>query len=556
MTINEIEFHDICNDLISWNPQKENLHFDDFQLLTLPKVCWLSRVIRYIKRLFCCDMHPAEKVAQQLISLFETHQKKIRSEHLAALAKLKCFKKVSSSTSKRIASFIHTAVKLIRPNEEIERVMDKVLEQKLNDCKESIQQRNYQNATSKKITDQICNGFPTEITSPKDTILICSDGEVKAHWAFLVLFPFFETVGYQTRFEKDKKEGHLKEIDFTCCTKHQAELLLKFIRHEGYLPADTSFKDFVDLYYALTFLGDVPIIENCERLIEGRIKCNAFLCFELLVDLPKHHPALNILLKHFCFHSQWNDWTEVPKEKKEKLRKWVLEFEQDNFKHYQKTEPFVIPVLACCYMGNLGGIPDHKKAFSLLQEKILESTKEAAAKQKHDRPTLLALLGVCHLKGIGTRKDSDEAIKLFNAAKDNVIATYWLCRFHHFDEYGFPQDSKVVEKLTVDITSLHWLLPFLFSSKKAKGMVPGGGIAQLSYLGQAEAVGHLNAVTQLGLQFLKDPHTKPKAIEKLFEACFKGDAEAQQKLSELYQTGNVVPRNPLLAKVFSSHKVL
>lgn len=94
----EIEFNRVCQDLMLFGQKThERIAFDANNLpSTHAKPNWLSRVVRYLKRLFSCDKtHPAEVVARRILLFFQANEKWTKPEHFSVLSKMEKIRNVS-----------------------------------------------------------------------------------------------------------------------------------------------------------------------------------------------------------------------------------------------------------------------------------------------------------------------------------------------------------------------------------------------------------------------------------------------------------------------------
>lgn len=104
------EFNAICTRLASFGQVgQERIAFDALNKPILqPKAPWLSRVVSYFKRLFSCDTHPAERVAQCILQFFEENRKNILPEHLLVISKLSAIKCTSAQTKRDFQALFNT----------------------------------------------------------------------------------------------------------------------------------------------------------------------------------------------------------------------------------------------------------------------------------------------------------------------------------------------------------------------------------------------------------------------------------------------------------------
>lgn len=632
MNITPNEFNSVCQKLMAFGIKNhERIQFDQTNhLQTCAKANWLSRVVSYIKRLFCCDIHPAERVARRLITYLETNRKLIQMEHLPAVAKLFQIKNVFPHTSQRIQTLFAEVSSLKKFSEnrkaldEASLTIEKLKEQSAADsklakemllkaqleakqvkeaaeaCAKAVFQDAEKEAKEKRYKDKIPTSLgeavlhraaiPSSLQNwghllqkPKtmDTTLICSDGMVQAHWGFLCGFPYFESKSrFQTTanelgqklpsqigdaketaakdnllptqslsLDEPERNPYHREIEFKEFSVATTDLMIKYI-YTGDLAPETPIATLFELYHVFSFIGNETFLKSCEEKISKILNENPLLCFDLLLDFPKSHPALHLLIINICCHSQWNNWSEVPEEKKKKLVQWILEFEKPDFKNHKNLEEAVIPLLAHCYMGKFGTVSDPKKAFSLLEEQ---------AKQNDPPPRTLAYLGVCHLEGIGTIKNNMEArANLIRAAKSHIVGRFWMFKWTLYGECGFKQSFEQAEK-SAGRNEASKYAPFFLEMANFGIIDPQRRLGSgriISCYESAIALGCLEALTRLGTYYLRsrdfdnEPEKRALGIQKLTEAAARGEKEAQFNLGEAYFFGQGVARDLMQSKIW------
>lgn len=119
------EFNRICLNLAHFGEiGQERIVFDEQNRPTLqPRACWLSRVISYIKRFFCCDVHPAEPIARRIVDFLTVNSSHIQAEHIAVISKLSAIKCTNWQTQRVLTEFFNSAV---RAHEELVSAQQKV----------------------------------------------------------------------------------------------------------------------------------------------------------------------------------------------------------------------------------------------------------------------------------------------------------------------------------------------------------------------------------------------------------------------------------------------
>lgn len=548
MNCSEKEFHAACSELLLFGTTNhERISFDSRtnQIKTFAKACWLSRVITYIKRLFCCQAHPAERVAERLLGFFESHEKMIAFEHFEALSKLHGIKNVSSQTTTRITALFQRCNS--RKKNLAHEVTDTAI-QEMEKYYKLVRTKYPSEEEQKKKNNDLANKyvevFPLHwnglLDKPHtmDTVLTCSDGDVKAHLAVLSTLPYFQKISSSESIGP-------KAIDFKRFSAQTVQAFLKILYNKGTLKeADTPIEILIDLFEIYSFCGKENALITYH--IDFKISKNPLLCFETLLKIPKRHPALPFFLGNICLHCQWNDWSEISQEKKDKMIAWIEELEKPEFEDYVQKEKSIIPFLAQYYMGKFGKVNQPEKAFKILQEQVKE-------KDIHVRTKVY--LGVCHLQGIGTPKNEEEALRIFREVNtDHPLAGYWLFHFHFFKNMNLPRDLTVYP--IIRICSEGYRAPFNYDSAKkceeSTHVDSADAKIVIKYYETAIQCGHLQALRGLGNYYLKsnNKETRKLGIQKLEELGNRGNIEIQHEMGVLYTTGITFPKNRNLGRMW------
>lgn len=113
------EFNNICNKLAQFGRVgHERIGFNIYNKPhTHPKSNWLCRVVRYFKRLFCCNqIHPAEITARRIVKFLKANDKWIQQDFLSVIFKMALIKNISRNTQEKlIGIFVRCKLLFERP---------------------------------------------------------------------------------------------------------------------------------------------------------------------------------------------------------------------------------------------------------------------------------------------------------------------------------------------------------------------------------------------------------------------------------------------------------
>lgn len=501
---------------------------------------------------------------------------------------------------------------------EIQRSADSIALKIIADAEENAKriQNEAQKSLNKTAEVQISGDWSHLLSTQEDafdTVLQCRDGEeVFAHWAFLVDFQYFtnmhsfETETNKMSLKNDEEDSKysvksvkkssqekqkeadgvkpseqssiapltdaniprkkLRTIDFETFSASTVKSFLQFI-YSSKIPAGTTLEQLIDLYSILDYVGSKKHFKFVDDEIFKIVCYSPYLIFDVLPNLEKNHPVVSIFITVFNLHSAYNDWRDIPIEKREQLVNWILELEDPKFEKNRKELVSLNVAIAVAYLGHLGKVKDHEKTFMILEEC---SEKKVVSTQG------IALLGICHLNGIGTPKDKDYAVRKFEQAvkSDSPVGRYFKGLFALRKEHDYKMTDAEILNVFVDSNIYP---PAKYEAGKCFlrgfGSFKNACLAK-AYFEEASKTGHLESLTELGKLLMREyftpnlelytahalnvhefhdikfPPDKKLALQILSNAAARGEKEAQFLLGEAYEEGDVVDMNLTTAKLW------
>lgn len=588
-------FQQACAALHSFNIDNKNkiIELDSKDNVTIEKrACWCSRVIRRIIRFFTRGTHPVEKVASRLVDLFTKNQDQVNNTHTSVISKLSFLigkSQISVETRARFQHFIRN-IKIQDPkkvDDEIQRVnqeteklkaVSEKLQQKASEYNSNIESlkqkiraeltgeviKETSAATSKVVSDALEKAKSIRFDARKtavanweinvdsdrselideqhqktcDAILKCKDGkEMFAHWT---LMGTCEKMHAPKMNSNGKWELDLQEFSFETVQRFQ-QLLYK-----GSIPTEGVFlDDYCDLYKLAIQLGHKKIADEMDSKISV-VEQNPENIFILLPRLDKHHPAVNILGDKLLRFSFWNNASEIPAEKKERLLKWILECEDQQYAKLRNESLMIAPLIAYAYLGHLGRVKQLDKTHQILRE-------------VYNRPgeyywSVLTFFWICLDTNIGAPK-TDENAKLSTAIytrlwENNIDVVKYFVAFWAFrKQRSVTMSDKDAFNMIKDMD----YSPAQYEAGKCYATSIGdNGFAAESRLKAASDAGHLEAPTALGKLYMTHPYfVKEKSklgFELITKAAGRNEKEAQYLMGEAYMKGEHVPSDKATAK--------
>lgn len=543
------------------------------------RACWCSRIIRRILRFFTCgSTHPVEKVAKRLLDIFASNLDQINQTHHEAIFKLSFLMgkaQISTKTKSRFGLFC----KLVFKEEASIKSKEADLLQEANRKNEAVEKE------LKQKESELESGYQAKIAGLKDTIraemteefskaahniasLIAdaeADGKAiqskasERQWPLTRFSPLLDLSSIMNKakdtvfickgfkevsFHRDlletsknvkvanTKASGVREIDLQDFSFETVTRLQKLL-YKGQIDDSTTLEQLCDLCRLCSFIGNKKLFDAIEAEIGRLANKTPELIFEVLPTLNKHHPAVNQLGNQLIKFSLWNNASEIPLEKKERLLKWILECEEQQYEKLRNESHMITPLIAYAYRGDLGRVKSWDKTYKLLREYYDRTDGKGGSYY-----SVITFLWLCLLKGIGAPKleNHDFPNKLLKILweANQAEVKYFVGIFALRGEHGVKMAEEEAYKL---INGHDYPLAGYEAGKYDLEKRKKIWSAEYHFQRGME-VGHLESMTSFGVLNVRpglSDSAKEKGFDCIIKAARRGDKEAQFILGRTYQ---------------------